>query len=414
MDVIYTKQNEYNPTTPFLLGVVCYVLILCVASLVQSETLKGMANAVAVSLFLVSAAVAVFLHEESRGLAGFSSALCVYYTAILASVIVTPKYLDVSDVLKLSMAPAFFLIGGAYEANRSEWPWRRPETRLLFWSLAVLPLMVLIWQLGMGNGGLDANPDLTASDEGTAFAIFANRNNAALYAVSLLALYNVLSGRPVKNVIFILAMCAAFGTLGVLVAAIGALTIAVGRSGAIKAIALAGIAVGLAYLLMPEAPELRRITPVVKSLLLLYDGAIDLHTVSFGQLVEVLHTTDLSFLFRLKHWLNLAELYSAGSVYEWMFGLGIGSSVHLSSIGLVPHNDYLRLLFECGILGFAGFAGIIGTIVHACGRRWESVPLLIIAFYFISENLVNNYLAMAIFYFCAGTLATRAVGTRRD
>jgi hypothetical protein len=414
MDVIYTRRSQYDPTVLFLIGIVGYVVLLCAVALAQSGALKAMANAFAVLLFLVLASTAVSLREESRQLTGFTGALFIYYTAIVASVIVTPTYVSVATLLKLTMAPAFFLVGGAYETNRSAWTWENGEARLLFWSLAILPLLVLAWQIIIGDVGFGAQPALSESEDGAAFGIFANRNNAALYAVSLLALYNVLSGRPVKNVLFILVLCAAFGTLGVLVAAVAALTVAVGGRGAVKALILAGFAVVLAYFLMPEAPGLKRLTPVLQSLLLLYDGSIDLRTVGFGQLVEMLGTTDLSFLFRLKHWLNLWDLYAGASGYEWLFGVGIGSSVPLSSIGLVPHNDYMRLLFECGILGFAGFVAMIATIVYQCGRRWESVPLFIISFYFISENLVNNYLAMAIFYFCAGSLATRVAEVRHD
>jgi O-antigen ligase len=412
MDVIYARRSQYNPTILFLLGIAGYVVLLCAVALAQSGALKAMANAFAVLLFLVLVSTAMTLRKESRQLAGFTSALFIYYTAIAASVIVTPTYASVATVLKLTMAPAFFLIGGAYEANRASWTWESREARMLFWAMAILPLLVLAWQISVGTVGIGAQPALSQSEDGAAFGIFANRNNAALYAVSLLALYNVLSGRPVKNVLFILVLCAAFGTLGVLVAAIAALTVAVGGRGAVKGLILAGLALGLAYLMMPEAPGLKRITPVVQSLFLLYEGSIDLRTVSFGQLVEMLGTTDLSFLFRLKHWLNLWDLYAGASAYEWLFGVGIGSSVPLTVIGLVPHNDYLRLLFECGILGFAGFVAMIGTIVWQCGRRWESVPLFIVSFYFISENLVNNYLAMAIFYFCAGSLATRMAEER--
>jgi len=81
---------------------------------------------------------------------------------------------------------------------------------------------------------------------------------------------------------------------------------------------------------------------------------------------------------------------------------------------MLPHHDYLRMRLGCGIAGLAGFAALLGSIVYQNGRRWESVPLCIIAFYFFSENLVNNYLAMALFYFCAGSLAIRAGEANED
>lgn len=415
MDIIYSRSHQhYNPIPLFLLGIVGYVVLLCAVALVPSGALKAAANGFAVLLFLVLTSSALFLPRESRGLAGFSAALGVYSTAIVFSLIVSPDYFSAATVLKLLMAPVFFLIGGAYEANRIPGSWEKTEVRVMFWSLALFPLLILVWQMITGSGGFSVHAPYESGDDGIAFSIFTNRNNAALYTVALLALYNVLSGRPVKNVLFILALCAAFGTLGVLVAAVAALTVTVGGRGSVKILALAGIAIIGAYLLMPQAPGLSRITPVVQSVMLIYDGSINLRTVNFGQLVEMLGTTDLSFLFRLKHWLNLWDLYTNASGYEWLFGLGIGSSAALSSIGMVPHNDYLRMLFECGLIGLAGFVGMIAIGVGQSGRRWEAVPLFIIAFYFFSENLVNNYLAMAILYFCAGSLATRVREANHD
>jgi hypothetical protein len=139
----------------------------------------------------------------------------------------------------------------------------------------------------------------------------------------------------------------------------------------------------------------------------MYDGTINLNTATYADLVRILNTTDLSFIFRLKHWLNLLNIFQNGSGFDWMFGFGIGSSVALSDIRLVPHNDYLRYLFETGYISLIGFTTIILTMIYNCGRRWESVPLFTVAIYFFSENLINNYLAMSIFYFCAGVIVLR-------
>jgi O-antigen ligase len=139
----------------------------------------------------------------------------------------------------------------------------------------------------------------------------------------------------------------------------------------------------------------------------MYDGTINLNTATYADLVRILNTTDLSFIFRLKHWLNLLNIFQNGSGFDWMFGFGIGSSVALSDIRLVPHNDYLRYLFETGYISLIGFAMFMWTIMYNCGRRWESVPLFTITIYFFSENLINNYIAMSIFYFCAGALVLR-------
>jgi hypothetical protein len=139
--------------------------------------------------------------------------------------------------------------------------------------------------------------------------------------------------------------------------------------------------------------------------------------VTFGELVTKLGTTDLSFLFRLKHWLELWTIYQNGSLLNWLFGFGSGSSVELTRMRIVPHNDFIRYLFEFGVITLIGFCLLLFSIFRYLGRGWITVPLAAVALYFISENLINNFLAMVIFYFCAGTLAQRvlmAKQRRRD
>jgi hypothetical protein len=46
-------------------------------------------------------------------------------------------------------------------------------------------------------------------------------------------------------------------------------------------------------------------------------------------------------------------------------------------------------------------------------RRWETVPLLTVAIYLFSENLINNFTAMAFFFLSAGVLAERVAAESR-
>lgn len=91
-----------------------------------------------------------------------------------------------------------------------------------------------------------------------------------------------------------------------------------------------------------------RIKPVIASIKLIASGRVNIATVTYGDLVRLLQTTDLSFLFRLKHWLNLWDLYASAPIEKIVFGLGVGASARLSDVGLIPHNDYLRMLIRCG------------------------------------------------------------------
>jgi hypothetical protein len=396
----------------FVLAVVGYVGLLSAGTLLNSGVLKALSYAMAFGIFLTMCVVHAFLPKLKTAVPKFGLPLAVYYFGFVCSLMVNHDELAYSDLLKMFMGPAFLLFGTAFEARQDVVLWERLAVRQAFWLMALLPVLVWLVQLatGLASGGAGGGREMLMGGGGEV-SIFSNRNNAALYAVSLLALYNVLSGRAVRNVALILATGVIFVTLGVLVALVVALALTVVKVRTLRYAVPVVLVVVLAMVLFPEAVVFKRIIPVIDSVKLLWSGRIRLATVSYGDLVLLLKTSDLSFLFRLKHWNNLLSLLADGSWYQWLFGFGVGSSVRLSQIHLVPHNDYLRYLFECGLITCIGFISTIVLIIRSCGRRWETVPLLTISLYFFSENLINNYLAMAIFYFCAGALTFR-IGNR--
>ena len=390
-----------------------YVGLLALAAVAQSGLLKALANVYAVVIFaLVAFAWMTRQHPPSRWASAVALCWGLYMVGIACSLVVNPRDLPWGDLVKLSLAPAFLIFGAAFERARhappagqasAPVPWQRPVVRVLFGALVLVPL--LAWAAQLVQSGFQVDGVRETS-------IFANRNNAAVYAVTLLGLYTALSGRPVRSLLAFLAVGVMFGTLGVLLAVLLALALTVAR---VRELLLLAVLVALGaggYLLFPDLGPYVRVRPLVDSVRLLLEGRLNLHTVSFGELVLMLNTSDLSFLFRLKHWVDLVYLYAQGDVYQLLFGHGAASATRLSEMRLVPHNDYLRVLFEFGAVTLAGFVGMLALILARCGRRWETVPLLVVVIYLFSENLVTNFTAIAFFYFTAGTLAER-IATQR-
>ncbi|MBX3606143.1 MAG: hypothetical protein KF788_12745 [Piscinibacter sp.] len=392
------RLPDPNPTALFFFVTTGYLLLLALAAASGSGLLKLLSNAAAIGSFALVAVTWLFLPRAPVLPGGFAAPLALYYAGLGASLIVGFAAHDRVDLLKILLAPAFVVFGAAFERHRPRWLWDDAAARLAFGLLVVLPLLAWAAQLAGGATTLAAGREVGP---------FANRNNAALYALCLIALHAVVSGRTLRSVLVYLAVGALFGTLGVLLAVLLALLLAIGRPRTLAVLLPALALLGLAAWSLPEVGVFARLGPLRDSVLLLVDGRIDLASVSYAELVRLLKSTDLSFLFRLKHWLELLTLYAQGSPYQWLFGFGIGASVRLSEIHLVPHNDYLRLLFECGAVTLLGFVALLATALVRVGRRWEAVPLWVVAIYFGSENLVNNYLAMSVFWFCAGALATR-------
>jgi hypothetical protein len=389
----------------FLAQFAAYVLLLGLAYTAQSGLLKALANVYAVVIFgLVGFAWLTRRYPPSSWSVAVFVCFSTYIVGIICSLIVNPQDVLWGDLVKLAIAPAFLFFGAAFERVRGDgFLWQRPAVRLMFATLVVVPL--LTWGAQLLQSGFEIDGVRETS-------IFANRNNAAVYAVTMVGLFTVVHGRPLRSLFLFMVVGVMFGTLGVLLAVLIALTLTVAKARELALLALLVAAGTAGYLTFPELDPFKRITPVVDSVRLLYEGRINLRTVTFGELVLLLKTQDLSFLFRLKHWTDLWQVFAAGDAYQWLFGHGVGSSVRLSDLKLVPHNDYVRVGFELGVVTLAAWLAMLLLVLVRCGRRWETVPILVVLIYLFSENLITNYVAMAFFYFSGGALAER-IGAKR-
>jgi O-antigen ligase len=63
-----------------------------------------------------------------------------------------------------------------------------------------------------------------------------------------------------------------------------------------------------------------------------------------------------------------------------------------------PHNDYLRVLIEQGIIGLTLYMAFFLTILKRIDPRYRYC-VLAIAIYCFSENNMDNLLFMSIFVF---------------
>jgi hypothetical protein len=398
-------RPEERLTQLFVISVIAYIILLAIVTLSKSGVLKGLSFVFAIGIVLTFAVNWLFVPKPRNAVVSFALPLGLYYVGLAGSVIVTQGLGDAGVFAKVALAPLFVVFGALAQAHRPDDGWPRERLVAAMAVLVVLPLVV--WAIQLAIGG-------TQFGSGYEVGIFANRNNAGVYAVVVLALYTVLSGKPVENVLVYLLIGFMFGTLGVLVAVTFSLLVNVGRDWHLLALSLFGALVTLLYLTVPEFGKLTRLQPVIQTIGLMVRGEIDPVTVTFAELVQRLDTKDLSFMFRIKHWLELMEVFQAGTPYQWMFGFGLGDSVRVTKLHLIPHNDYLRFLYELGFVTMAGFVLVLATIVKSIGRGWTLVPLLAVMVYFFSENLVDNFTAMLIFYFSCGALVQRAAARAEE
>ena len=120
------------------------------------------------------------------------------------------------------------------------------------------------------------------------------------------------------------------------------------------------------------------------------------------ELVELTGSTDMSAFFRIIHWTNMWGLYSTQGLSVILFGYGAGQTSILTYLPLPPHNDYLRVLAEYGLLSFLVFVPFVISIVISLKQQAAKTIFTVLLLYFLSENLLDNFTSMALFFSYAG------------
>ena len=117
----------------------------------------------------------------------------------------------------------------------------------------------------------------------------------------------------------------------------------------------------------------------------------------FGDQAQLTGQGSTSALWRLMHWRDAVRLYNDGTFMQHLFGYGVGSSEPM--LGLLPHNEYLRVLLEQGLFGFI-------LVLYVWGRMIRRAPMdvqwvgIAFAIYSFSENNLDNFPVMSMLVIC--------------
>jgi O-Antigen ligase len=269
------------------------------------------------------------------------------------------------------------------------------------WLLALQVLVILLISFTVYRG--------TSWDGGTRHSgLFVNPNNLALIPFLLLFLID-----PLRDKLFVrlgahaivVAVLAFSGTSGAVLAYAIGLTVHFRnqiprrwRTFVYSLIPVTAVA-GVAFLalngpsLLPETRMTKQIAVMGVQLQNVLEGG----EVAYYQQERVLGPGTASGIWRLAHWRHTVTTYFDGTPLEQLLGFGIGSSPRI--LGKLPHNEYLRILFEQGLIGFLLFMFAWRRIIQTAPAHVRYIGL-IVAIYSFSENNLDNFPFMALFTLC--------------
>jgi hypothetical protein len=364
------------------LGLVFMNFLTFAYHLTGSNLFNVISNAVSLLLITYSLYLVLIAEEGS----GFYKVLLVLTCVFVgASYLTNIGSFEVADALKYVSLYSFFIAGRSVPGR-----FRVAEKRCIY-ALAALPLIFkLVGETKIYTGF--EYPDV--------FSYFPNTNTAALYFSALFFALTPWFGSKVLMLQFInAAVMNRVGPALATIIAVGMWSIFPLRMQVFAGFFLLAAGGFLAF----ELGALDRLITGLDAIALIW--TLEPSTVArmpAKQLIELTGTTDMSAFFRITHWSNIWAIYSSLGLGGILFGYGAGQTGVLTVLPLPPHNDYLRVLAEYGLFNFLVFVPFVLSIALSIKQQAARILFTVLLIYFLSENLLDNFTSMALFFAYAG------------
>ena len=375
-----TMKGRFFVVTCF--GLVFLNCLTFLYHLTGSTVFNVLSNSTSLLLILWSARHVLIANERSYFYNVLLTLACIFTGA---SYLVNFGAFELSDGLKLVSIYSFYVAGRGMAE-----PVQPPEKRCIY-VLAALPLLFKVIGHTQVYTGIEY-PDV--------FSYFPNTNTAALYFSALFFALSPWFGNKVLVAQFInAAIMNRVGPALATIISIGLWSFFPLRPQVFVALILLACASVAAY----AVGALDRLITGLNAIALIW--SLDPSTVarmSTKQLIDLTGTTDMSAFFRVTHWTNIWQIYSSLGIGGILFGYGASQTGVLTVLPLQPHNDYLRVLAEYGLLNFLVFVIFVFTIAFSLRDRAAKTMYTVLLIYFLSENLIDNFTSMTLFFCYAG------------
>jgi hypothetical protein len=338
----------------------------------------------AVSLLLISYSLYLVL-IAGEGSSFYKVLLVLTCVFVGASYLANIGSFEIADALKYISLYSFFVAGRSVPGR-----FRVAEKRCIY-ALGALPLIFkLVGETKIYTGF--EYPDV--------FSYFPNTNTAALYFSALFFALTPWFGSKVLVLQFInAAVMNRVGPALATIVAVGMWSMFPLRMQVFIAFFLLATGCFLAF----ELGALDRLVTGLDAIALIW--TLEPSTVArmpTKELIELTGSTDMSAFFRITHWSNIWAIYSSLGLAGILFGYGAGQTGLLTVLPLPPHNDYLRVLAEYGLFNFLVFVPFVLSIAFSIKQQAARILFTVLLIYFLSENLLDNFTSMVLFFSYAG------------
>lgn len=305
------------------------------------------------------------------------------------------------EAIKILGTQMFFFIGST-TLIQNELPPTRTVTKYQLFILIGVPIAVVVLQMLHFIEVQSTTRELSS--------IFINKNNAVVYFIVLAPYLYFLNLKNKFILLYLIVAVFLFKTLGAFVALFMASVMIYFRP-TLKSLIYSIFMIFVLSIVLflaakSELPIVERFINVytVTNELFDYYSYAEITQLSFGEVVELTGSTDLSSFFRVIHWIDIFTYYCNAPFYNELFGIGLDNIKNIAHINVPAHNDWLRMLVEIGLFYFILFLIFILLVLKQIAKRDRIVTLffLTVLIYFTSENLIDNFPAMSFFYYFLG------------
>lgn len=268
--------------------------------------------------------------------------------------------------------------------------------RIVLLSCILLPLLVVLF--------LDDSPQKTK--------FFANSNMFTFWGISMSLLYYLIKSK--KNNVMVYCWLILVGhivagtSLGIIVAVMISICILnwnrINKLASLLIIVL--MVLCIMYLDIPAFARMRDSIAIFNSLTI--DDFIHTENVNFYE-IQSAHSgsgrdDNASFLWRIMQWTTLLTGYIV-SPLNYLFGMGADWSIAYTQ--KPPHNDFVLILVEYGIIVFSfilSFVKKVYQVIKVDNVVYFILPIII---YHITENLLDTFPPNIFFYLSIGYFYTK-------